>query len=168
MSAIISDCQKYRYRLERELVPDPCHARGPVTFVMLNPSTADATQDDPTIRRCIGYANAWDATRLIVVNLFAYRSTSPDALYGMSRDHAIGPENDRHIAEACNASRIVVCAWGNHGALFGRAADVLHVIRAQQGAKPKALKINGKSGQPAHPLYLKATLTPFDIGDRSE
>ena len=69
---------------------------------------------------------------------------------------AVGPENDRHIAEACNASRIIVCAWGNHGVLFSRSNEVLELIRAQQGAQPMALKINSKNRQPAHPLYLKA------------
>jgi len=160
VSAILSADQKYRYRLTREL---GMVGGGACCFVMLNPSTADATQDDPTIRRCIGFARRFDCERLEVVNLFAYRSTDPDALYGMSRDHAVGPENNRHIAEACNASRIVVCAWGNHGALFGRAVEVLHVIRAQQGAKPQALKINAKSQQPAHPLYLKADAPLIDI-----
>lgn len=153
MSAILSADQAYRYRLTRDL---GMMGNGACCFVMLNPSTADATQDDPTIRRCIGYARTLDCARLEVVNLFAYRSTSPDVLYGMSKAMAIGPENDRNIAEACNASRIVICAWGNHGSLFDRASEVLHVIRAQQGAKPMALRINQASGQPGHPLYLKA------------
>ena len=160
MSAILSDCRTYRYRLTRDL---GVMGDGAICFVMLNPSTADETADDPTIRRCMGYGRTLGAARLEVVNLFAYRSTSPDALYGMSKDMAIGPENDRHIAEACNASRIVVCAWGNHGSLFGRANEVLRVIRAQQGAKPMALKINRKSGQPAHPLYLKSDALPVEI-----
>jgi len=153
VSAIISADQKYRYRLIRDL---GMMGDGTCCFVMLNPSTADATQDDPTIRRCIGFARSFGCARLEVVNLFAFRSTDPDALYAMSKGMAIGPENDQHIAEACNASRIVVCAWGNHGKLFGRADEVLKLIRAQQGAAPMALKINVKSRQPAHPLYLKA------------
>ena len=160
MSAILSADQKYRYRLTRDVWPQHDSFRtvgdGACCFVMLNPSTADAVLDDPTIRRCIGYARTFGCARLEVVNLFAYRSTDPGLLHGMSKDAAIGPENDRHIAEACNASRIVICAWGNHGSLFGRAAEVLVIIRAQQGAKPMAIKINAKSRQPAHPLYLKA------------
>jgi len=159
-SAILSTDKKYRYRLTRDLGMMGDRA---CCFVMLNPSTADAMNDDPTIRRCIGYARTLGSARLEVVNLFAYRSTSPDVLYGMSRDAAIGPENDRHIAEACNVSHIVICAWGNHGALFGRAAEVIGLIRAQQGAQPMALKINAKSGQPAHPLYLKADAAPMEI-----
>lgn len=160
MSAVISECGKYRYRLIRDL---GMMGNGACCFVMLNPSTADAVLDDPTIRRCIGYARTLGCARLEVVNLFAYRSTSPDVLYGMSKAMAIGPENDRHIAEACNASRIVICAWGNHGALFDRSSEVLGIIRAQQGAKPMALKINKASGQPGHPLYLKADAQPLEI-----
>lgn len=151
MSAILSADQKYRYRLTRQV---GLNGDGACCFVMLNPSTADATTDDPTIRRCIGYASAWDCERLEVVNLFAYRSTDPDTLYGMSKQAAIGPANDQHIVEACNASRIVVCAWGNHGKLHDRGAEVMALIRAQ-GAAPWALKINRGTGQPSHPLYLK-------------
>lgn len=156
MSAVLSACGKYRYRLDREF--DDFTGEGRVTFVMLNPSTADATQDDPTIRRCKGYARAWGAARLSVVNLFAFRSTDPDALYGMSRADAIGPENDQHILEACQQSKLVVCAWGNHGTLHDRAREVLKLIGTVQ--TPVALKINAKSGQPAHPLYLKGDAKP--------
>jgi hypothetical protein len=131
-------------------------------FVMLNPSTADAMNDDPTIRRCIGYARTLGCARLEVVNLFAYRSTSPDVLYALGRMQAIGPDNDRHILEACKGARLVLCAWGNHGTNFGRANEVLLMLRAN-GAKPMALKINRKSGQPAHPLYLKGDARPMEI-----
>lgn len=168
MSAILSSCGKYRYSLGREF---GFTGEGAITFVMLNPSTADAEKDDPTIRRCIGYAKSFGAARLMVVNLFAYRSTDPDALYAMSRDVAIGPENDQHILEAVNRSKLVICAWGNHGILFNRAKDVLRLVGSVQ--TPMALKINTKSGQPAHPLYLKGDAKPvmldssFDIGDSS-
>jgi len=160
MSAVLSDDRKYRYRLTRDLGFD---GEGSCCFIMLNPSTADEEKDDPTIRRCIGYAKTFGFMFLEVVNLFAYRSTSPDVLYGMSRDVAVGPDNDRHIAETCNASRLIVCAWGNHGLLFNRAGDVLSLIRAQQGANPMALKINRASGQPAHPLYLRADAKLLEI-----
>lgn len=154
MSAVLSIDRKYRYRLTRDVLEA---GDGACCFVMLNPSTADEVIDDPTIRRCIGYARRFNCARLEVVNLFAYRSTDPEELYGMTRSDAVGPENDVHIAEACNASDIIICAWGNHGALFNRAGDVVSLIKAQQGAAPMmALKINTKSRQPAHPLYLRA------------
>lgn len=159
MSAVISDCGKYRYHLSRPL---GIMGSGTCTFVMLNPSTADAMLDDPTIRRCIGYAKALGCDSLQVVNLFAYRSTSPDVLTGMSRDMAVGPENDRYIVQACALAAYVICAWGNHGTLFGRADEVLKLLR-ERGVSPSALKINGKSGQPAHPLYLKGDARPMEL-----
>lgn len=155
MSAIISSCGKYRYRLTRDL---GMMGEGAVCFVMLNPSTADAENDDPTIRRCIGYARRFGAARLEVVNIFAYRSTDPGVLSGMSRDTAVGPENDAHILDVVSRSKIVICAWGNHGSLFGRAKEVLRLIGSVQ--TPMALKINAKSGEPAHPLYLKGDARP--------
>lgn len=159
MSAVISDCGKYRYHLHRHI---GIGGRGSCCFVMLNPSTADAMQDDPTIRRCIGYAKNLGCDSLEVVNLFAYRSTDPEVLASMSRDSAVGPENDHHITRASSPAAFVLCAWGNHGSLFGRDREVLDLIRSN-GAKPMALKINAKSGQPAHPLYLKADAQPIEI-----
>lgn len=144
--------QKYRYRLTRDL---GMMGDGACCFIMLNPSTADATMDDPTIRRCMGFARKRGYARLEVVNLFAYRSTNPDVLSAMSRDAAVGSENDAHIVESCKAALVVICAWGNHGVLFGRDKEVIRLLRFN-GLSPKALKINVKSGQPAHPLYLKA------------
>lgn len=158
MSAVISNCGKYRYHLHRQIGL----GRGSCCFVMLNPSTADATEDDPTIRRCIGFAKALGCDSLEVVNLFAYRSTDPAVLSAMSRDAAVGPENDHHITKATALASYVLCAWGNHGSLFGRNNEVLRLIRGK-GAKPMALKINSKSGHPAHPLYLKADAKPVEI-----
>lgn len=153
MSAIMSADQLYRYRLTRDL---GMMGDGACCFVMLNPSTADATNDDPTIRRCIGFAKQFGCGRLEVVNLFAFRATNPQDLFDSADAgiDVIGRDNDKHIAEACNASRIVVCAWGNHGQYCGRDKDVLRVISAQQGTTPQVLNINAKTGQPSHPLYL--------------
>lgn len=159
MSAIISDCGKYRYHLHRHV---GMGGRGSCCFVMLNPSTADATQDDPTIRRCIGYTKSLGCDSLEVVNLFAYRSTDPGVLAAMSRDAAIGPDNDQYIRRATALAEFVICAWGNHGSLFGRDREVLELIRAV-GRKPMALKMNAKSRQPAHPLYLKGDARPVEI-----
>jgi hypothetical protein len=151
MSAVLSKDRKYRYRLTRDFGV----GNGACCFVMLNPSTADEHVNDPTIRRCIDFAKRFGCGSLEVVNLFALRATDPKALR-IEGAGAIGPDNDQHIAEACNASHIIVCAWGNHGSYLDRAKDVLAVIRAQQGASPQALKINRSTGQPAHPLYLPA------------
>ena len=159
MSAILSPDRKYRYRLIRDL---GMMGNGVCCFVMLNPSTADEFADDPTIRRCLGYARSLGCARLDVVNLFAHRCTDPGTLYGMSRDAAVGPENDLHITEAACKARIVICAWGNHGVLFGRDREVVRLLRFH-GVVPMALKINKKSKQPAHPLYLKANAEPLEF-----
>ena len=91
--AVISDCGKYRYRLTRKWgYGRPCG------FIMLNPSTADALHDDPTIRRCVGFAKAWGCGALIVVNLFAVRATSPREM--MRADDPVGPENKEHVQRA--------------------------------------------------------------------
>lgn len=155
---VISSCGTYRYRLTRQLG----EGAGTCCFVMLNPSTADASIDDPTIRRCMGYARSFGCAELLVVNLFAYRATDPRVLYAMAPDRAVGPDNDAYIRDACDAAQLVICAWGNHGAHASRAQKVLTLIR-QQGVRPMALKINAATGQPAHPLYLKATLQPIEI-----
>jgi hypothetical protein len=157
VSAVISNCGKYRYHLHRHI---GMGGRGSCCFVMLNPSTADALLDDPTIRRCTNFAKALDCDSLEVVNLFAYRATDPGALYAMARDTAVGPDNDHHIIKATALATFVICAWGNHGALFGRDKEVLQLL-ADKGVKAKALKVNAKSGQPAHPLYLKCGIQPI-------
>src|SRR5262249_54294569 len=86
-NAVISDCGKYRYVLTRQTGAEVRSA----TFVMLNPSTADATLDDPTIRKCIGFAKNWRCGRLVVLNLFAFRATDPEVM--KAEADAVGPEN---------------------------------------------------------------------------
>ncbi|HEY2848317.1 MAG TPA: DUF1643 domain-containing protein [Gemmatimonadaceae bacterium] len=146
---------KYRYNLTRtwdEGLPRVC-------FVMLNPSTADASQDDPTIRRCIGYAQALGAGSLEVVNLYALRATDPRAL---AKDAApIGPDNDKYIELAARSATTVVCAWGAHAHARGRGRQVLALLR-RIGAQPMCLK-QTKAGYPSHPLYLPAALRPVPL-----
>jgi hypothetical protein len=150
--AVISLCEKYRYVLWRKW-----SLGVPVNFLMLNPSTADATQDDPTIRRCIGYAKAWGAGGLIVTNLFALRSTDPKAL--KRTPGAVGPENDRWIREAAMASASTVCAWGAHGSLYGRSRQVRRMLDGIPLASVFSLRLTA-AGEPCHPLYLPADLRP--------
>jgi hypothetical protein len=141
----------YRYRLWREWSDGPR-----VLFVMLNPSTASFVSDDPTIRRCIGYAKALDVGAIDVVNLFALRATNPEEI----AKHAdpVGPENDHYIAEAACAAEMVICAWGAHPQAKNRASRVLDILR-RVGQQPMCLR-QTKAGHPAHPLYLPATLRP--------
>jgi len=128
-----------------------------VNFLMLNPSTADANVDDPTIRRCIGYARAWGYGSLVVTNLFAWRATDPKQLKSIM--DPVGPKNDRVILETARAAHMVIAAWGNHGNLHGRD-DAVRRLLAEAGIALHCLTVSPGSGQPAHPLYLPACLTP--------
>lgn len=165
--AHISACGKYRYLLWREWrgTHDPKNWRWlgandgagePIgepkacVFIMLNPSTADATTDDPTIRRCVGFAKAWHFERLEVVNLFAYRATDPRVVLSLSADEAIGPENQEYIEDAAQQAGKIVCAWGAHGSYLGQNETVKGWCN---GSRTYALKIT-KAGHPGHPLYV--------------
>lgn len=153
--AVISDCGAYRYRLTRTWDA----FRSPVNFIMLNPSTADASLDDPTIRRCIGYAKAWGRGGIIVTNLFALRSTDPSTL----KSHAdpVGPENDRYILGALAGTPHAVAAWGSHGGLFGRSKAVRAMLEA--AGVPLMCLSRTKGGEPGHPLYLAGGLKPIPL-----
>ena len=154
--AVISPCGAYRYKLTRFW--DRPDVPGWVNFVMLNPSTADANLDDPTIRRCVGFAKSWGYGGLVVTNLFAFRATDPAAL--KTAPDPVGPDNDAMITAVASGAALVVCGWGNHGA-GGRSAHVLGLICAA-GATPYALRLTGLK-QPTHPLYLPAACRPFPI-----
>ncbi len=136
----------YRYLLWRTWNP----AADRVLFVMLNPSTADATRDDPTIRRCIAFARAWGHGGVEVVNLFAWRSTSP-SLLRIAPD-PVGPDNDRVLMDACGRAARIVFAWGNHGSFWGRDRQVKSLL----GGQTFCLGFT-RTGQPRHPLYLRQT-----------
>lgn len=122
-------------------------------FDCLNPSTADEVQDDPTIRRCIGYAKRWGYAGYCMTNIFAYRATDPRVM--LSASDPIGIENDHYLNECARGAGIVVAAWGAHGAHMNRGAAVakllpdLHYLRLT------------KHGFPGHPLYLPSKLAPM-------
>lgn len=128
-----------------------------VAFVMLNPSTADHRADDPTIRRCIGFARTWGYGSLLVVNLFAYRTPSPDALKRAA--DPIGPRNDHYLRYAQRRADDVVIAWGAHGGWLDRHRRALALLG---GPRRRALLCLGatKGGYPRHPLYLRGDRTP--------
>lgn len=143
----------YRYRLMRRWgAPEPR-----VCWVMLNPSTADASADDPTIRRCLDFSASWGYGALEVVNLFALRSTDPRSL---ARDEdPVGPRNDASILAAATLEQtLVVCAWGASGTLLGRDQSVLALLRSR-GVQLHYLALT-KGGHPGHPLYLPRTTKP--------
>lgn len=146
--ALFSEDERYRYVLTR-VWTGTRDARRLCAFIGLNPSTADAEKDDPTVRRCIGYARSWGFDGLIMLNLFALRSTDPRALY--SEPDPIGTENDARIVEWTDAAERIVVAWGNHGAYMNRGEHVLGMLgRARLETFGLTL-----AGEPKHPLYLK-------------
>lgn len=146
----------YRYSLTRVWNVDPSVIR-PRTLVVvgLNPSTADEKTDDPTIRRCMGFARSWGYDGLSMVNLFAFRSTDPTALKLLGRD-PVGPENDRVLRDVATGRR-VLCAWGVHGAHQGRDRTVMKLLA---GADLVCLE-RTKGGHPKHPLYVRADTVPI-------
>src|SRR5689334_17759017 len=133
----------YRYRLWREWEP----YRPRIVFVMLNPSTADAERNDPTIRRCLGYAMRWGFGSLEAVNLFSYRSTKPQNL--KTAADPIGPYNDDRLLEAVQRADQVLLAWGNWGSLLNRGEAVLSIL---SGKAPLYCLGQTRSGHPLHPL----------------
>lgn len=170
--AAFSDCRRYRYHLWRKLEPEQavlsgCAVRaemqrgaGACLFIMLNPSTADEVENDPTIERCERRARGMGYSELLVCNIFALRSTNPIALYADEID-PVGPNNDHQIAASAECASLVICAWGAHGKHLGRGAAVLKLLR-KLGVRPHVFKINA-DGTPAHPLYLPYALTPVPL-----
>lgn len=148
-SATISPCGRYRYQLWR--LWDT--AKPTAVWVLLNPSIADASQDDPTLRRCVGFARGWDMGGVLIVNLFAARATDPQVLLTMN--DPIGPDNDQHIRWATHLPKSrIICGWGAHpmAQRDGRADAVKHLI---QWGMAWCLGTT-KDGHPRHPLYLPA------------
>ena len=146
--AVISPCQRYRYSLTRQWNADLPN----LMFIGLNPSTADATNDDPTLRRCIGFAKSWGFGGVIMANLFAYRATKPTDMKAAS--DPIGADNDQWLQTLADQSQLIVAAWGNHGSFLARSTTVRQLI-----SDLHYLSLNA-SGEPKHPLYIKANAQP--------
>lgn len=162
--ATVSPDGRYRYRLIRSWHTEP---RLPLLlpFVMLNPSTADDREDDPTIRRCVGFARALGYDGIGVWNLYAWRATKPAAMWAARREGAdiVGPDNDmrlRNLLTWATAAQVpVIAAWGA-GARPERAAEVMAMPRA--GSVMHHLGLT-KAGAPRHPLYLAASARPVPL-----
>ena len=156
-SAAISEDGQYRYSLTRTWRMWPSSSisqRGFVLFICLNPSTADGTVDDNTSRRCIGFATHWGYGSMVMANLFAYRSTDPNALLSV-RD-PVGPDNDRYLKRLGNSAAMIIAAWGTKGTLLNRDQTVKEMFRDRLAY----LRLT-KENHPEHPLYLPATLIPY-------
>lgn len=155
--ATISECATYRYLLGRWVGEGRL---GLVLFLLLNPSTADATVPDPTLRRGMGYARSWGYSMLEFVNLFAFRTAYPKDLRAAHRRgvDVVGPDNDRHIFEAAARADLVVCAWGAHPMALHRYKAACALVTA--AGKDLHCISTTDAGQPNHPLMLTKTLTP--------
>lgn len=148
VSATFSKCGRYRYALHRDA---RLGGEGDVLFVMLNPSTADATKNDPTTRRCIGFAQRWGFARLVIANLYAYRATVPVQLRQV--EDPVGPDNDEWIERLAQNAAEVIVAWGAFAdASEDRIADVVRLI--ERTRVPRCLGVT-QSGRPRHPLYVR-------------
>jgi hypothetical protein len=140
----------YRYVLWREWASDLPR----LLFVLLNPSTADGSTDDPTLRRCIGFARDWEYGSIELVNLFAYRSVDPGTLRRVA--DPVGPLNDSYILQAASRAGQVVVAWGALGGLCGRAQEVTQLL-----TRPLSCLGYTAEGMPRHPLYLRRDVRPL-------
>lgn len=150
--AKFSRCGQYRYWLERDFNSDLDDDKT-LLIIGLNPSTATAKVDDPTIRRCMGFAKSWGFNRLWVANLFAFRSTDPNGLL-LCAD-PIGPRNNIWLKKLSNESDMTLVAWGNWGLLNSRDQAVNGLLK-----DPYCLGTTTK-GAPRHPLYVKASTKPI-------
>lgn len=157
-SAVLSDCGTYRYELSR--VWDWDFELPVVGWVMLNPSTADADVDDPTIRRCMGFARRWGYGGIVVRNLFALRATDPREL----RLHPAptGPDNMSYLAQAIHDA-FTVCAWGSHPEAVSPGRALVAQLRAA-GADVRCLGVT-KDYHPRHPLYVRNDAEPISFGE---
>jgi hypothetical protein len=124
-------------------------------FVMLNPSTADAEQDDPTIRRCMGFARTWGFGGIVVLNLYAYRATKPTDLWRAT--DPVGPENDRLLGDYLARAELIVAAWGAHAK--PQRIQALQKMAAVRDAALHCLGVT-KAGAPRHPLYVRGGTQP--------
>lgn len=172
-AAVISSDSRYRYVLSRRVKTgrdatplfddrDVVSERdGVACWIMLNPSTADAVEDDRTIGRVHHFTYRLGLSRFCVVNLFALRSSDPDELLRV-RDvaDAIGPENDRWLRSAAESASVIVCAWGGHKAVRARDLGPLFRMLRGLGARRVVCLGTNEDGTPRHPLYLAGT-TPF-------
>jgi len=151
--ALLTEDRLYRFRLWRRWGDGPM-----VAFLGLNPSTADETRNDPTVRRCIRYAMDWGKAGMFMLNLYGWRSTDPAPLWDGSVVDPVGPGHDQHLLDVGRQVDFVVCAWGAFRKAQARGRQVLDMYAAA-GVQIRILQLT-QQGFPAHPLYLPADLKP--------
>lgn len=150
--AVYSDCEQYRYLLTRVWEPEGKRA----LFIMLNPSTATETQNDPTVERCERRARALGFGAFRVCNIFAFRATDPKVMRAAA--DPVGPANDAAMRESLLWADQIICAWGAHGAHLRRGADMERMLR-ESGQDLYNLGLTN-SGAPKHPLYISYQQKP--------
>jgi len=154
-TADISPCGLYRYSLTRRWEDRGVSGDG-LLWVMLNPSTADATENDATLRRIIRFSRDWGCRALTVVNLYALISTDPAELY--RAEDPVGPENDAVIAKAAQEASAIVVAWGANAPHPARIRTVTDILRTNAFYAQRLYclgRTNG--GHPRHPVRLAAS-----------
>ncbi|NOT64672.1 MAG: DUF1643 domain-containing protein [Methylotenera sp.] len=155
--AHFSDCEKFRYWLRR----DWDLALPAISFLMLNPSTADEMQNDPTIERCQRRAIAMGYGSMIIVNLFPFRMTDSRLLNTVNDLLGDLPEADNCILRAVEISEQTVCGWGKHPLAAPRAKAILQkLIAANLQHKVMCLQLNADNS-PQHPLYIAYSKQPI-------
>jgi hypothetical protein len=160
--ATFSPCRLYRY----ELIRHWGEGARVCAFIMLNPSTATALEDDPTIRKCVKFAKSWGFDGLIVGNLYAFRATDPAEL--KRAGYLVGHNNDMQLADIAKRADRLICAWGAN-AEEDWANTMVEMLAENASCHIEALALN-KNGSPRHPLYVAddtqpITLVEFDYGD---
>lgn len=159
-TAWISSCQRYRHSLGRHWD----RSKGFVLFIMLNPSTADADKDDPTIRRCIGFAKCWGYGGIEVCNLFDWRATKPEHLRNKLAI-AVSDKCDMMIRRRARQAGKVIAAWGNVPWAERRIKEVFEMVYQWhekvlfEEKRWDCLRLT-KGGYPSHPLYVPANVKP--------
>lgn len=161
---IFSSDRKYRYTLWRDwfddlfdhgayAAPVPVY----VMFIGLNPSTADETQDDPTIRRCKAFAKSWGYSAICMTNLFAWRATSPKDMKKVG--NPVGEDNQHYLLSIASKAGLVIAAWGANGIHRQQDLTVRNWLN-EIGVKLMCIRKTDK-GHPEHPLYLPKDLKPI-------
>jgi hypothetical protein len=147
-----SDDGRYRWSFRRRWGPG-----GSVCWVGLNPGTGDSDRKPrPTLRKMVAWSQRWGGGEIVIVNLFAYRTTKPKELYGAVREgiDIIGHRNDQAIRDATRGAMRTVAAWGAHGRLLNRSALVVDMLD-----QPVCLGTT-RHAEPRHPLYVPLATEP--------
>lgn len=158
--AELSECERYRYVLWRQWHWDELGQH--CMFIGLNPSTADALKDDPTLRRCIRFARAWGCAGLYMLNLYAFRATNPADM--VSAADPRGSCNLRTFEHYRNRCGLIVAAWGSLAVRYRPRVRWASTITAVQAVLDKPMHCLGctADGSPRHPLYVRGD-TPLQV-----